>query len=268
MKPKQNQKKWNDEIAITAYELAKGGLSLKDIAKQLGINIDTLKAWRTNHTIFESALQRGRQLYKQQQSGPSMDFKEYIYAHLPTPLQKIWTEIVEADEEDSGVLQIEKLLANQGTRARQYLFVHALIASNFSLSRALRLTNTPTEVFYRWKENDPEFSRIFKEIHFHRKNFFEDCLFRLVAAGDTQATIFVNKTQNRDRGYGEKTEIEMRIEGEVQHNVVQIGDLDLPLPVRRQLLEAARNRKRIEATVLPETPIPQFVQNTQQEDKI
>jgi hypothetical protein len=101
-------------------------------------------------------------------------------------------------------------------------------------------------------ETDPEFAELVDEIHLHKKDFFESKLVELVQSGDSSATIFANKTMNRDRGYGDKTTIEHTGTVVVEQRVVQIGDLALPVDVRRAILGAVR--AHLAATNTPGLP--------------
>jgi hypothetical protein len=63
-----------------------------------------------------------------------------------------------------------------------------------------------------------------------------------VKGGSEPAILHCAKTRLRKRGYNEKTEIE--ISGGVGVNLeVSIADLELPLDVRRQVLDALRKRQ-------------------------
>ena len=141
---------------------------------------------------------------------------------------------------------MERLLDNAGKRARQHLFLYALTASNFNASEACRKVNISRKTFENWVTTEPEFGQLIDEMHWHKKNFFESALVGLIRSGDSSATIFANRTLNRDRGYNEKFELEVK--GQVNHahaHIVQIDDLNLPIKVRRLILEAMRDEDNI-----------------------
>jgi hypothetical protein len=112
------------------------------------------------------------------------------------------------------------------------------------------MMNMSRKTFENWVTHEPEFGELMNEIHEHKKNFFEAALVGLVASGDSSATIFVNKTFNKDRGYNDK--IELSVEGSVQHEHVHahvhahisVDELDLSLEVKREILQAIRLRNR------------------------
>ena len=65
----------------------------------------------------------------------------------------------------------------------------------------------------------------------------------LIEEGDTSATIFANKTYNRDRGYGATTDVFVKHSGVVDHNLLDISDLELSEACKLELLEAIRRRE-------------------------
>jgi len=233
---------WKPEFAIDAYELAREGLSDEKIAAALGVSPATIQLWKRKRPGFRYAL-------KQARKGASKcvhteDFREYVYNRLPPRLQALWDLLQECEEEPNAVQRIEALLANEGKNTRQHLFLYALSHYNFSQSAARRALNLSRDIVRYWTKFDPDFAALIDELHQAKKDFFESALVGLVARGDSPATIFANKTLNRDRGYGEKIEHEHT--GAVQHNlsVVAVDDLQLPLEVRKQILDALRNERR------------------------
>jgi hypothetical protein len=77
------------------------------------------------------------------------------------------------------------------------------------------------------------------EVEQIKKDFFEEGLLKLVKAGDSSATIFGNRTLNRDRGYGEVTET--RVSGVVGVASLPLDKLNLPVDVLRVVLNAVRD---------------------------
>lgn len=93
-----------------------------------------------------------------------------------------------------------------------------------------------------WIRDDPEFADLLDEIHWHKKNWVEQHLMHRLASGDSAATIFANRTLNRDRGYNDKIQLEHSGEVSVHHQVIAVDDLSLPIDVRKKILEALRKR--------------------------
>ena len=232
--------KWKDTFYVKAYQLARSGLLDEGIAAGLGITAATFRVWRSKRSAFRKAIEDARGIDK----GSPQTFIEYVYRVLPPNLKSLVDQIEASSKEKNGIVRIEKLLANAGRRIRQQLFVHSLVASNFNVSRACSKVVITVRTFRNWLENDHEFAELMDEIHYHKKNYFEGGLFALVGAGDTQATIFANRTFNRDRGYNEKVEVEHT--GQVDHkHSVSVDDLDLPIETRKLLLKAVREKKNV-----------------------
>jgi hypothetical protein len=148
---------------------------------------------------------------------------------------------------------IEELLDGHGIRAKQHLFIYALTQSMFNVSASMRKLGIARNTYEAWKTSDPEFAELVREIHWHKENFFESALIGRVASGDTAAIIHVAKTKLRDRGYNEKIEIEHT--GSINHeHTINVIDLDLPLDVRRTILEAVRAHQATLTDVT--TPMP------------
>ena len=234
--------RWNDKHIITAYELAKSGLNLTKTAKAMGLATATFRTWMDKKPIFRYAFRKGRRVYKGKNK-KGFTFQDYVYKRLSKKLRKLWKEIKKVDDTNSGVEKIEALLEKGGVRARQNLFIHAWTVSNFSISNALRKVNISRFTFNAWKSKDPDFAKLVAEIEWHKKNFFEDHLSMLIAGGDPSATIFANKTYNRDRGYNEKIEVDMHMAGNINHSVISVGDLGLSLKVRKEILKGFRKQQ-------------------------
>ena len=234
---------WKDEFYVTAYELAKGGMSETKMATTLGISVATLRRWKESKPALVDAIERGKNVSGGQT--PTATFHEYIYQKLPPHLAKLYDEIELVQSETNGIQKVEAMLSKAGKRARQHLFLHALVTSNFNVSRACSVVNIPRKTFESWVTLEPGFGELMAEMDFHKKNYFESALIGLVARGDSSATIFVNKTINRDRGYNEK--LDVNVQGHIEHDhlhvAIPVDELNLSIEVRREILEAIRDQK-------------------------
>lgn len=242
--PRSHQftKKWTEDMIFTIYDLAKQGHKNAKIARILGVEPTTFKKWEEKKAYVRLALKNGRCL-KEVDGGNAMEkFHTYCYQNLSPELQDIWDDINGFDNEILPVRQIEAVLKNKGQQARQSLFLHAMIVSNFNVAEACRRVNIGLQTIKQWK-TDPMFCELLAEIKVHKKNFFESGLINLVHKGDTSATIFANKTYNADRGYSDKLKIE--VSGEVNHNhhLLQISDLNLSIDTKREILRAIKEQK-------------------------
>lgn len=234
--------RWRDIYVFRVYELIKTGMSERAIAQSLGIHWQTLRSWMKKKPIFSLAVKEARKSLSR--TGEPETFQEYVYKRLPEDRKKDWEELNALEKAKSGVDKIEALLKKKGVRARQYLFIHAWIASNFSVGRAMRKVNISRAVFNQWKDGDPLFARMVEDIIFYKKDFFQSHLCRLVAGGDSPATIFANRTFNRDEfGESKGGDINVNINQQtINQNFVQIDKLDLSVETRRELLKAIEIR--------------------------
>lgn len=227
--------KYREDLILEVYDLAKAGMTDRAIALALGIDIKTYLRWRDRHRLFKQAIIRGRKFKKH-------TLREYLYTRLSPDLQELWDKIHAFEKKKDGASMIEAALENKSIRARQQLFLYALFSYNFSHTRARRATRTPLDVFQEWLE-DPDFCQLYRAVDEAKKDFFESSLIQLVANGSEKAIIFANKTMNKDRGYSESLNINMNGKVQHTHEVVLVTDLDLPLSVRRSLLDAVKDKE-------------------------
>lgn len=235
---------YKDTYPVDAYILAKNGGTNNTIAQALGVTQAVFEDWVTKHDALRYALQLGRG----GTDGKSVTtFMEYVYNQLPEDLQKLWDKIDMWADHPNGIARTEALLSNQGIHVRQHLFVHAMVASNFNASEACRKVCIGYQTIRDWTENDPNFPKLLDAIEWHKKNFFEGSLINLVQAGNTLATVFANRTKNKDRGYNEKVEIEHS--GTINHEhqfIATVDKLKLPMDTRLQIRESLRTLKMAE----------------------
>jgi len=246
------KKKWSDKLVIKAYEYAYAGLRNGQIARTFGISKNRFADWKKLHPLFAYALKRARKK-RDKENGESMSFRDYVYQQLPDNIQKVWDEVTELDEAESGQAAIEALLSQHGKRVRQNIFVHAMVSSNFSLSQSLKRANISKATLDYWKKNEPEFAVLIEELNWHKKNFFEDHLATLVAGGDSAATIFANRSFNADRGYGDKQRVDVNVNAQIETSTpLSLEELDLPPELLKQILDHIRHKKIIESKVVTE----------------
>lgn len=246
---KERKDKWRDDFYVKAHALAKAGWGDGKIANALGVDDDTFRRWRKKRPALEEALLSAR-------SGANgvESFHEYVYKQLPDHLRRLWDKINKCSRERNGVSRVEALLENAGLRARQHLFLYALVNANFNPSAACRAVNITKKTFDNWKNYDPDFLELVDEIDWHKGNFFEGALVMLVKEGNAPAVLFANKTFNAKRGYadkGDSTVIHNHL-----HAVVNVDDLNLPLETRKALLDAMRAKR--EGRVVDALPLPEY----------
>jgi hypothetical protein len=251
--------KWTDDNYVTAYQLARDGHPDAQIAKIIGVLPETFREWKQKRPALVNSLARGRGEVDDPVTTPATvaSFFEYVYNQLPEAEREVFEEILMLHETDSGIECVEAMLKNHGKRMRQHLFFHALVRNNFMIAQACSFVNISHRTFLNWKTRDPDFAELLETLHEYKKDFFEGALVKLVAKGDSAATIFANKTLNKDRGYGDKMTLD--VQGAINHthqheheHRLSIGELDLSIETRREILAAIKqaNQQR-ERTITP-----------------
>lgn len=244
--------KYTEDIPFRVYDLAKQGHTPTEIAKQLGVDAETLKAWKLKYKEVQVALEKGKA--EGRESVATVEsFQGYVYRQLPPELKSYWDKLRAFEKMESGVERIEAMLQNAGLHVRKALFIHALICCSFNASRACRKVNIHVSTMKDWINTDPQFRELFEEIDWHKGNFFEECLINSVRRGDPASIIFANKTFNKDRGYDTKVTIENT--GETKHtHSISIKELDIiPFEMRMKILNAIEE-KRKQQTLLQDKP--------------
>jgi transposase len=237
--------KWDDSHYVKVYEMARSGMTKNEISKALGVDRETWSKWVKIRPALAEALRRGHSP-SGEQSGEK--FFEYVYKRLPRHLQRVWAALEVYEEEGAAEEMIESLFEDRGVRARQHLWVHALVASNFNASEACRRVNVTRNTLEGWVQHDPGFAELIDHLHQMKKDFAEGCLFGLLARGDTAATIFANRTLNRDRGYDPKvTVVHEGLVGHL-HTKVDVDELaGFSRAEKRAILEKLRGPAQLPA---------------------
>lgn len=227
---------------VQVYLFAREGKKVTAIARAIGVTPMTLRSWIEKDKGMKEVYQKAKKEHEVSLNRKS-GLEDYFYKRLPPHLQMLWDELIAFDEANSGPESYELLYKGKSPRIQQHLFVHALVTSSFNVSEACRMTGISHARYKRWCILDPHFADLLEEVKEHKKNFFDSSLVRLVEAGDSPATIFANKTYNKDR-YGE--ELNVKVEGSVQHQhhvLLDIETAPLSLRTRRELLQILRKQQ-------------------------
>lgn len=245
------QRTYPKGIEFQVYDLSKQGMSSKAIAQSLNISRNSLKNWETRDDMLGDAMRKGRKYTKDKSN--HTNFQDYVFDQLPERLRTLWNEITACEKDNSGLARIEAILNKNGKRARQHLFLYALVVYNFSINKALSRLGIPSATFKYWAETDDDFIEIMDALQFHKQNFCEDALMKLIEDGHPHAILFANKTLNKDRGYGTESRVKVSVTGGVSHTVglVDIDALDLDIDTRKQLLAQVREKKRAQVLEIP-----------------
>lgn len=244
--------KYRPLMVLEAYKMARMGMSDVDIVRHYGIARRSWDLWCDKHPELKEAVRQAR---KERQDGETLP--DWVYARLAPELREMWNNIRRWEKEPNGVVKIELMLSQQGKLVRQQLFLHALCVSHFSQTVAMRRVNITKTELQHWIEHDPGFAQLVQEIDWHKGNFFESQLMKLVEQGNPAAVLFANKTYNRSRGYASHSQVDVNVTGAVAHGVLDLTDL-LPYlqeTTRLELLDAIRKREQVEADRLRPVPV-------------
>lgn len=206
------------------------------IAAGWGVSAPVLKRRLEKYPELRQALSRANA------SRPTRDtFKGYIFKHLSPEAREVWREIVTWEDKEGRPPPAE-YFKEFSIKLRQELFIHALVDRGWNPSEACSMSGVTLSALNHWRTSNREFEELIQEIRQHKKNFYESALDNLVAQGNIGAIIFANKTQNADRGYNDKIQIDHKM-SQVGGGGINIDELDLPNHVMREILDAVRRKK-------------------------
>lgn len=233
----QKRKKLTKEEEFQVYDLAKEGYRGERIFKVLGLkNVHKQK-------IKEQIIEIIRIANKNKQTvlDPKNTLVDHVIGNLSEKQGLLFQALKENMTGSNGKIgstdAIEFLLQGQPKTVRQKLFLQALIDNCFNINAARRMINLSSSQLSIWKK-DPEFLKMINELTLYKKNFFESKLIKLVEQGDSAATIFANKTYNRDLGYGDRVDVKHTHE----HKHVTIDKLNISLKAKKELLAAIQKK--------------------------
>lgn len=225
---------------VDIYRYARMGMSDQDICRSMEIGHNVLTEWKKRKPDVVKALELGRQAQKESES-----WVTFIYGRMRPELRELWDQIRGLTKSRSAGVEIETLLADRGEKIRQELYLHALVFCNYNPSKAMACVNVDKKTVTHWKESNPNFAELIEEMQWHKGNFFEEALHKLVQSGDRAAVLFGNRTINRDRGYGNKVEVSHGGQVDIHHDVMDLAELFpyLEQAVVDKLMTAMRQRE-------------------------
>ena len=244
------------ELHLAAIE----GLSITAAAKRLGVTDQCCRNWLKQHKSARRAWEHGTATRAEvtQEGKQGGSFANYVFRHLSTDMQELW-ELAIGDNMDGDIDYAVSagVIAAAGDYARKRLYAHALACSNWNTNVAMQICGITYKELKRWQQHDEDFLQLMHELEWYKKNYWEQQLHNLVARQDKDAVLFVNKSINKDRGYGEQVAVQhsgtigQHHTGAIQHEhsqLVNLGALDLPVQVLQQVMEAI---ERAAATAAP-----------------
>lgn len=237
--------KWNLDYIWKAYPLAEGGLKDREIARSLGVNIRLFKTWIKKYPALANSIEDARKSRKERKE---FDLREFVVGRLPAHLLEYWDHLHSSGEELDG--EEFKSIHDLDTESKQALWLHAWHELDFNKSGACRELGINVNDVQHWEQHNPIFCELVKHMQTVKKDFVESKAMHLVRKGNALAVVAMNKTLNRDRGYGDK--VDVNHSGAIQHNmnVVDIERLELSVRVQRALLDAVRKRKELDKHVV------------------
>ncbi len=243
--------KWHEGLYVQIYNLAREDKLDNDaIATKIGVSSTMFDNWLKQKPHLVECLEEARKPRTSQQ-----EFRAYVYQRLPENLKKLWDIINAWSDHRDAYIKIEALLDAHPIRVRQNLFLYAMVRFNFNISKALKCVNLTRMTLSNW-EKEPEFKELLKELAELKGDFFESALIRKVKEGDTSAILFTNRSYNAKRGYNPPKEVNTTLNGTLDHNHTHTGasaTLDeLPLELRRQILEHLRAKRLGQETIIPD----------------
>lgn len=98
--------------------------------------------------------------------------------------------------------------------------LEALKVSFGIIAHAAQQVGIDRTTHYLWMQSDEDYKQAVADLKEYKKDFIESKLIKLINEGDTAATIFAAKTQLKDRGYIERTELTGADGGPVQTQAI------------------------------------------------
>jgi len=118
-----------------------------------------------------------------------------------------WVQI-EDNEIGSALEKAHKMILEK-TKEKQDLWLKNFIDYSFNIADTCKAVGIRRVTVNQWRDNYPEFKAIFDEICEEKKDFVESKLLENIKANDSACIIYACKTLLKDRGYGDKKEVEL-----------------------------------------------------------
>lgn len=208
-----------------AYKAFLASEDLDTVAASLSLSRDVLAQYLEHWEPFAQAATAAKN-----------DRLPAVFQDLDAESKLIWCALNDRDVPEDKKQAALIALANNGERERQKLLAWGLMNNHFDVNSACRALNISTRQYQKWLKTDSEFAELIAAVQAAKRNFVEGTLMKLVATGDTKATIFAAERLLRE-DYGQKIEHS----GAIDHNHTAAIDLGmLPVHLRAQVIEAIR----------------------------
>ena len=98
---------------------------------------------------------------------------------------------------------------NKSRHIKKESLLKALENSLGVVTIACKSADIPRSTYYKWLKEDEEFKKCVKDIENVALDFAESQLHKQIKDNSTSATIFYLKTKGKNRGYIEKSELDI-----------------------------------------------------------
>ena len=238
--------KWKAEFVVIGYELAREAMTEKQMAKVMGISVDTFRIWERDKPLFAYAIQRGRQWLKSMNMDSLEDFRDDVYRTLTPDERVTWEKIHQLNIARSAPDKVRALLKGRGKELRQKMFLCALMKCRFNVSAACRTVDIPRETIERWRREDKKFWALVEAVERVERDWSEGCLRRLVESCDFPAVKFHLQANYRAKYGNVGNDLNLNVQGKMEHEhtFVTMEDLDLPLNIQKMILTKMREKQK------------------------
>ena len=142
-------------------------------------------------------------------------------------------------------------------RGKKKLMIEALNNHLGIVTTAAKQVGIDRTTHYRWLKEDPAYNYWSEESNMNMKDFGEQTLMQLLKERNPMITWNFNKTQNRDRGYGEQIGIEHSGEIKVPTGINFILQPDPDYDEEKRRNQPTTPEDQEEAPQMPESDVPE-----------
>ncbi len=242
----EKKPKWCDTYYVKIFQGTIARFTDQDMANSLDVSLSTYLRWKATKPAIQQAIKEAYNVPDMQRE--EMQLKYNIHSILTPELKELWDKVNLCNTVEHGIFRLEVLLRSVGYKAKQALFIHALLKNNFNVSKALKKINITRGTYESWRATDSDFAAIMEEVKEVKGDFYEEALVKQVKLGNPRLIAFANKTYNSKRGYGETIKIDQRTTSQNVNVELRDDDLEqIPLDTKWKLLKAVENKQNTQS---------------------
>lgn len=102
---------------------------------------------------------------------------------------------------------------------KQQLMIESLKSNACNISQACKSANISRQTHYDWIDKSDNYKKEYNDVVESLIDFAESALMRQIKEGIVPSTIFFLKTRGKSRGYVERQEIDMEVDGDMSLTV-------------------------------------------------